>query len=239
MAYQWLPYQSKPYQLLPCWRVPYQIIPLHWHCLMPTTSSSLINQRSIMTRCIKISKHGITTCRVDWFLDSNVGLRINSVGDQEILMIAGAKILNPSEVDCFWLGWKLIVTRARLSVGNQVISVHNTNGTDTNINICVFVFLLKSLFYLYWYIREHAEMWWSLTRLWCYTCNHIWSVKSLSNHCCMIALWCNKCYTLRSTVCWAICSEYKFTTTCDCQFFHCGHLWYPAIFHQKRILHLW
>ena len=57
-----------------------------------------------MTRCIKISKHSITTRRVDWFLDSNVGLRINSVGDQEILMIAGAKILNPREVDCFWLG---------------------------------------------------------------------------------------------------------------------------------------
>ena len=35
---------------------------------IPNTSSSLINQRSIMTGCIKISKHGITTLRVDWFL---------------------------------------------------------------------------------------------------------------------------------------------------------------------------
>ena len=83
------------------------------------------------------------------------------------------------------------------------------------------------------YLGEHIEMWWWLTRPWCYTCNHRWSVKSLSNHCCMVALGCNKCYTLKA-VCRAICSDYRLTTTGDCQFIHwCGHLWYPAIFHQR------
>ena len=57
-------------------------------------------------------------------------------------------------------------------------------------DFCCCLYLSFVLIILLLYLGEHAQLWWSLTRLWCYTCNHIRSVKSLSNHCCMIALCC-------------------------------------------------